>query len=687
MLSNRTSANVRRFCVVISLLSSTQANADEVTPRELLPPLADTSATEGQNWPTIRGPGLDGISRDTGIADHWPEQGPPVLWTRELGQGYSSFVAWNDRIATQYQNLRGQFVVCLNTDTGETLWEHRYDWPYDPAGVYPGPRATPTYENGRLYFASPAGLIGCLDADSGSLLWSVELSNHFGCELTGFGYACSPMISHGKVLLPVGCRKASMVALNAESGEVVWQTGDDPASYAPAFPIVFQGRPLVLGYFENVLVCHDEATGKIQWRHNLSQGYDEHSSWPLYREPHLWISSPFRAGAELLELTGDPAEPVRSLGKQPLISNDIFSSVLLDGAIYGFDVRDAQAKTHRSTRGVFRCIDFLTGSEHWSVGDGRPMRESESGPMPSTISESSQQIGHASVIAADGKLILFNDLGELILARATPERFDELGRVSVLAGEICWSQPALSRGRLFVRNHSRTACLFLGDPQTLEADIRQRAVTTAAIPQQQYFDWASIILGVEPEYAFDLPSIAWLRSWFQVCLFHIMGGILLVLTSTLAVPAVRRTKMSTRKTVYWSLVFIGGAAGTTLLSRYRSDFVFTWPVCLFAAYQPLADRISWRRAKQTRRDRLQTGFVLLLFAATCLAYFLICRRLSLVFEWVFLIGFAAALPFSMCGRFAFAGRRWHPLWTILWTAVAFAAFYWSSVAFLYLRVR
>ena len=77
----------------------------------------------------------------------------------------------------------------------------------------------------------------------------------------------------------------------------------------------------------------------------------------------------------------------------------------------------------------------------------------------------------------------------------------------------------------------------------------------------------------------------------------------------------------------------------------------------------------------------------MLFITTCLAYFLICRRLSLVFEWVFLIGFAAALPFSMFGRFAFAARRWHPLWMILWTALAFTAFYWSSVAFLYLRVR
>ena len=95
-------------------------------------------------WHFIRGPNFNGHVAEEDLADSWPESGPPVLWTRELGQGYSSFIAWRDRVATQTQTLRGQFVVCLDANSGETLWEYRYGWPYDPAGVYPGPRATPT---------------------------------------------------------------------------------------------------------------------------------------------------------------------------------------------------------------------------------------------------------------------------------------------------------------------------------------------------------------------------------------------------------------------------------------------------------------------------------------------------------------------------------------------------------------
>ena len=132
-----------------------------------------------QDWPSIRGSAWNGISTESNIVDHWPKEGPPVLWTRELGQGYSAFVAWDKRVATQYQTLRGQFISCFDANTGATLWEYRYDWPYDPAGVYPGPRATPTYHEGCLYFASPAGLIGCLNADSGRLIWSVKLSERF----------------------------------------------------------------------------------------------------------------------------------------------------------------------------------------------------------------------------------------------------------------------------------------------------------------------------------------------------------------------------------------------------------------------------------------------------------------------------------------------------------------------------
>jgi outer membrane protein assembly factor BamB len=240
------------------------------------------------------------------LADAWPSTGPSVLWTRPLGQGYSAFTAADDRVFTQYQTLSGQYVACLSADTGATIWEYRYDWPYEAGGVYPGPRATPTLDARRIYFAGPSGLVGCLTWD-GQPLWEVDTKKKFSGRGTDFGYSCSPVVHQGLVLLPVGGPGAGMVALDARDGSTRWQSGDDAASYMPAFPISVAGRWQVIGYFENALAAFDEEVGQLLWRRELSQGYDEHAAWPVYVEPNLWISAPFRWGSSLLKLSAGDA--------------------------------------------------------------------------------------------------------------------------------------------------------------------------------------------------------------------------------------------------------------------------------------------------------------------------------------------------------------------------------------------
>jgi hypothetical protein len=139
--------------------AAAQPDSDAVAAREN-PFLAPGEPDRG--WPFIRGPDFNGHSAEIHLANSWPSEGPPVLWNRPLGQGYSAFTAAGNRVFTQYQTLGGQYVICLNADTGQTLWEYRYDWPYEAGGVYPGPRATPTLADGGVYFAAPSGMVGCL---------------------------------------------------------------------------------------------------------------------------------------------------------------------------------------------------------------------------------------------------------------------------------------------------------------------------------------------------------------------------------------------------------------------------------------------------------------------------------------------------------------------------------------------
>ena len=589
-------------------------------------------------------------------------------------------MAWNDRIATLYQTSSGQHVICLDADTGRTVWQYRYDWPYEPAGVYPGPRATPTYWQGRLYFAGPRGTIGCLDAGRGRLLWQVNIRDRFGTSGTDFGYSCSPAVAEGLVILPVGGAGASLVALSAQDGSVVWKAGEDAASYTPAYPITFRGQRLVLGYLQNALVCHNLLTGKLIWRRELSAGYDEHAAWPIYREPYLWISSAFQGGSELLELTGEPDRPLRTVWTSRLMSNDIFSSVLVDDALYGFDLKEAQAKTHRPSRGQFRCIDFLSGRVNWSIGNATQRRE-----LASVAEDAGRRVGHATVLVADGKLILMNDTGELILARATKDRYEELARVTILGGEICWTQPALNRGRLFVRNQSRAVCVYVGDLGQLSRETLAAATTAAAVPQSQYVDVAGFLLGVEPEYAFDLPGANWLWRWFFVSLFGILG---LSLLAALAAKAIlgRRLSAEASMRLFFLLAFVMGMLGTTVVSKWTGEFVFTWPVTLFIAFQFAVSELRWdRRDIEHHWNRWRARLTGLAFILCCAAYFLLCRRLSLVFEWAFLCGFAPALPFAMAATQAFRSARWRFAWTIILTVFGFCSFYWSAAAVLWFK--
>jgi hypothetical protein len=112
------------------------------------------------DWPFIRGANYDGRSSETDPIDAFPPQGPAVVWTRPLGVGYSGFTTQGNRVYTQYQTLGGQYVICLDAATGQTIWEYRYELPYDPAGMYTGPRATPTIAREKIYFAAPSGLVG-----------------------------------------------------------------------------------------------------------------------------------------------------------------------------------------------------------------------------------------------------------------------------------------------------------------------------------------------------------------------------------------------------------------------------------------------------------------------------------------------------------------------------------------------
>ncbi|MCU0871298.1 MAG: PQQ-like beta-propeller repeat protein [Pirellulaceae bacterium] len=634
-----------------------------------------TGHDESAGWPHLRGPQHNAVSPETGLLDGWPERGPPVLWMREVGIGYSGFSAVGQHVFTQRQTAYYQSVLCLDADSGEPMWEYRYGWPYEAAGMYPGPRATPTWHDGRVYFAAPDGLVGCLDANDGRLLWSRNVTKEVAGKGTEFGYSASPTVEAGKVILPVGGAGASVVALAARDGSTVWASGDRPASYCGALPITFRGQRLVVAFLQNDLALLDLATGRWLWQQRVSTGYDEHAAMPLYDEPYLLLAYPFRAGADLYELhaaapqtekgpAGEPIEAIEVTGRRvrhfPQLSNDVASSVWIGGMVYGFDLRDMQSKARRPSRGEFRCLDPATGKVLWST----------------------DRTGHASVIQADGKLILFNDRGEILLVRATPVSYQELGRIQVFSGEICWTSPTLHRRRLYVRSPTRAACLYLGDPAELPAGIAAKASMAADIPQTAAWNWAWLV-GSERPFPADWPSGQELRRWYA---WSVLGA----LTPAFVLAWIvfrcgqrfrRQAPDAIAQAVFWCAAFVAGIALTPLANSLSGEFVLIWPVSLFIAHQVVLMAILGSRPiREQKQVSWRAACAALAFFAVCLTYFHFCRLLDLATSWVFLLGFIPSWPVAIPAAWKLSGHR-SPGAVFLWALASFSLFYWLVGAY------
>ena len=633
-------------------------------------PDSESSDTVGHGWPHRRGPSYDATSLETNLADSWHAQGPPLLWVQPCGRGYSGVTVVGRRLFTQTQSLTAQDVECRDADSGELLWRHCYGWPYEPAGMYPGPRSTPTWDDGRLYFAGPDGQVGCLNAIDGSLIWEVNINERFDGRGTGFGYSCSPLVEDGKVILPVGGEGASVVALDIEDGSTVWASGDEPASYCSALPFEFQGRRCLVAFLQNALALFDLRTGEQLSLCAYSSGYDEHAAAPLYDEPYLLAASPFRAGAVCYRLdtidsgAGDDGSgaiqlvPVWSYRR---FSNDTASSVLVDGYVYGFDLREAQAKAQRPSRGTYKCLDFATGDVLWET----------------------DQVGHATVVAADGKLLLFIDTGELILARATPDRFEELGRCQVFRNEICWTAPALYRGRLYLRSPTRLACVYVGHPEDLDAEPLQAFQPVSSEPASGTFDLGWFV-GGEREYLFDPADAEELWLWYRYSLIGVLGLAVVATAMCYLLIAVRWRDEAPRvsRVTFWLVTFALGMAGTPIFNRWVGTFIFTWPVCLFVAQQVALNTVVWsNQSPRPGHARFWSLAATAFFVSVCLVYYVACRQLSLATEWAFLLGFLPSWLIAVPTAYRMRTDA-RVLGDLLCVLLSFTVFFWSAGAIL-----
>jgi outer membrane protein assembly factor BamB len=387
------------------------------------------SPAAGADWPQFLGPTRDGVSPETGLVDSWPRTGPPVVWRRDVGDGYAGPVVAGGRLVLFHRDGDRELVECLDAATGKTLWKHAEATSYsDPLGKGDGPRSTPAVADGHVFSLSPGGRLLCLRLADGTKLWQRMLLEDYEVPPSYFGVGTSPLVEGGRVLVNVGAKDAGVVALDAGTGREAWRATGQGASYSSPVAATIDGVRHVFFFTREGLVSVDPATGAVRfakrWRSRMDASVNAAS--PVVFDGHVFLSACYGTGAVLLKVRKDGVDAVWKNDES--LSCHFGTPVYHDGHLYGFDGRQEEGAR-------LRCVEARTGKVCWT----------EAG------------YGCGSMILAEGRLIVVGEGGELALVAADPGRYRELARAPLL-DRPCRAQPALSGGRLYARDNRQLVC-------------------------------------------------------------------------------------------------------------------------------------------------------------------------------------------------------------------------------------
>lgn len=390
-----------------------------------------TAAASAADWPNWLGPHRNGSSPETGLLTTWPTEGPKVLWTAKGGDGYSSIAVAGGRAITLVQRGGKEVVLALDAVKGTELWQTPIATAYK--NMYGnGPRSTPTIEGDVVYVTGVTGALACLGVKDGTILWQHDLLKEFGGKNISWGLSASPTVEGQHVLAVPGGKGAGVAAFDKKTGKLAWKLGDDKPGYATPLGVNVGGsRQLIFFTASGLLSVSPE--GKELWRVPWHTGYDCNICTPVVLGDKLFVTSGEEVGCALFKLKADgPPDVVwESKGADSAMLNYWANSVIHEGHLYGFS-------GEFSKRIDLRCVDLATGKVKWSQ-DG---------------------FGKGSVTLADGHLFITTKKGDLVLVRATPERFDEKSRVAMLGENR--TVGTIAHKRLYLRDKEKILCLDIG---------------------------------------------------------------------------------------------------------------------------------------------------------------------------------------------------------------------------------
>jgi outer membrane protein assembly factor BamB len=383
------------------------------------------------DWIAFRGPERDGVIHTAKLATDWDEHPLKPLWRQRVGPAWSSVIVVGDRLFTQEQRGPQETVVCYRAEKGEELWVHEDKVRFDEAVSGAGPRATPTFANGRLYTMGGTGALNCLDAATGKLYWSKDVTEIAGAKPPMWGYSSSPLVLNDLVIAWAGGPNGKgLLAFHCENGDLAWAADAGTDSYSSPQLTTLAGKPQVLMMSDRGLFSVDPTDGKVLWQHGQAMPGAPRTGQPhLVGDSELVVATLEGNGIARIQVAQeDSSWKVETVWNSSQMKTEFPEFVICDGHIYGFDVA------------MFCCIDAANGKRAWK--EGRYGR------------------GQVVLLAEQNLLLVTSEKGEAILLSANPNQSQELARFEALKGKT-WNHAVIAHSRLYIRNASEMACYEL----------------------------------------------------------------------------------------------------------------------------------------------------------------------------------------------------------------------------------
>jgi outer membrane protein assembly factor BamB len=419
-----------------------------------------TAPAAAADWPSFLGPGRDGHSTETGILTEWKPEGPPLVWELQVGEGYATPVVAGGRLFHADRAGDHARLTAVDAATGARIWEVSTPLEYeDYYGYSNGPRASPVVDGERIYTHGVDGRLQCRRTRDGGLVWEIDTQRDFGFVQNFFGVASAPLIENDLLIVPIGGSPpgsppihsgqvrgngSGVVAFDKLTGKVRWRTSDQLASYASPIVRNVNGQRLGFHFARGGLLAFDPATGAERffypWRAPRLESVN--AATPVIVGDEVLITESYGPGASLLRVTGEGQrlghQVVWKDGARPRLAAHWSTPIVHDGYIYA-------SSGEKSGSAELVCLEWKAGAVRWS----------QPGLRRSTL------------LWVDGHLVVLTEYGQLLLVRATPERFHTVATSDLRPGgrplvpHPAWGAPILANGVLYLKGEGRLVALRL----------------------------------------------------------------------------------------------------------------------------------------------------------------------------------------------------------------------------------